>query len=326
MNIMEYFQSPVSIRLGVSLAHFFWQGLLIVLFAQTSVVLLAKNSSKIRYLIYMTSLIMMVLTLGITYSIIDTPPASKLLDPVTTNINSESPLSVPETGYAFPTGSETIESPVSESRHTIPETSPPIENKESPPSWNWEQFVPYTTGFYCIGVILMLGRLLLGLQGGQRLRKSSKPVENAGILTALSRQVRALGLSITPAIACCKRIMVPTVVGVLKPTILIPFAFTSGLNFEQVEMLLAHELAHIRRYDPLLNVIQRMIEALLFFHPAVWFLTRKIRIEREHCCDDLVLKAGGTATAYASSLVEVAQKTLLAASQRSLFGCKLGRS
>ena len=318
MNITEYFQSPVSIRLGVSLAHFLWQGLLIAFVAQSLMYLLAKNSSRIRYGLYMTSLIVMVLALGITYSIIDAPPSSKLPEPVTTNINSESPLSVLETEYAFPAESEATESPVSESMHTIPETSPLTENKESPQPWNWKQLVPYATGFYCIGVFLMIVRLFLGLQGGQKLRKSSKPVEDTGILTALSQQARALGLTITPAIACCKRIMVPTVVGVLKPTILIPFSFTSGLNFEQVEMLLAHELAHIRRYDPLLNVIQRMIEALLFFHPAVWFISRRIRIERENCCDDLVLKAGGIATTYASSLLEVAQKTLLAASQRTL--------
>jgi|GEM_PF-3081052 len=266
----------------------------------------------------MTGLMIMVLALGMTYSMIEAPQSSTPIIEKDEMENVGSSISVLETGDAYPVVTEPIELPLSESVHTIPETYPQEKTKPAPQPWNWEQFVPYATGFYCIGVILMIVRLFLGLQGGQRLRKFSKPVEDTRILSALSRQARSIGLSITPAITCCKRIMVPTVVGVLRPTILIPFSFTSGLNFEQVEMLLAHELAHIRRYDPLLNVIQRIIEAILFFHPAVWFLSRRIRIERENCCDDLVLKVGGTATAYASSLVEVAQKTLFAASQRTL--------
>lgn len=82
----------------------------------------------------------------------------------------------------------------------------------------------------------------------------------------------ALGLTFTPAVAYCKRIVVPTVVGVLKPAILLPFSFASGLSLQQVELLLAHELAHIRRYDPLVNILQRIIEAVLFLHPPVWFI------------------------------------------------------
>ena len=76
MSIMEYFQSPVSIRVGISLAHFLWQGFLIILLAQSVVILLAKRSAKSRYLIYMTSLLTMVLSLGLTYSIIDLPQSS----------------------------------------------------------------------------------------------------------------------------------------------------------------------------------------------------------------------------------------------------------
>ena len=72
------------------------------------------------------------------------------------------------------------------------------------------------------------------------------------------------------------------------------------LTPEQVEALLAHELAHVRRLDPLVNFAQRVIEALLFFHPAVWLVSHRIRVEREHCCDDVVVGAGASATAYAS--------------------------
>jgi beta-lactamase regulating signal transducer with metallopeptidase domain len=218
---------------------------------------------------------------------------------------------LPKTVEAIKTSS--VESP---SETEAPE---PITLTKLHSSIDWQRYVPYAVSLYFLGVIVMLGRLLLGLQGGQRLRKYSKPVDNPTILEALTLQVQALGLAFTPAIAYCKRVMLPTVVGILKPTILLPFSFTSGLRPEQVEMLLAHELAHIHRLDPLINVVQRVIEALLFFHPAVWFISRRIRIERENCCDDLVLEAGGTAAAYASSLVEMAQQTLRSTSQRLML-------
>ena len=89
--------------------------------------------------------------------------------------------------------------------------------------------------------------------------------------------------------------------------ILLPISAASGMTTEQIEILLAHELAHIRRYDHLVNLLQRLIEAVLFFHPAVWFISRRIRIEREHCCDDLVLAVGGKRLAYAESLLRMAE-------------------
>ena len=71
--------------------------------------------------------------------------------------------------------------------------------------------------------------------------------------------------------------------------------------------ILTHELAHLRRYDHLVNLLQRVVEALLFFHPAVWYVSRRISIERENCCDDLVLAAGAERLGYADSLVRVAE-------------------
>ena len=81
----------------------------------------------------------------------------------------------------------------------------------------------------------------------------------------MGRQATALGLRLRPVLAYCERVTVPTVVGVLKPMILLPFTLTSGLSPEQIESVLAHELAHLRRSDHLVNLLQRVIESLLFF-------------------------------------------------------------
>ena len=85
----------------------------------------------------------------------------------------------------------------------------------------------------------------------------------------------------------------PTVIGWLKPVVLLPASALAGLAPQQLEAILAHELAHIRRHDYLVNLLQTLVETLLFYHPAVWWLSRRIRIERENCCDDLAVSLCG---------------------------------
>ena len=91
-------------------------------------------------------------------------------------------------------------------------------------------------------------------------------------------------------------------IGWLRPVVLWPPALLAGLSVEQFESLLAHELAHVRRHDYLVNLVQTAIETLLFYHPAVWWLSRRIRHERECCCDDLAVAACGNRLSYARAL------------------------
>ncbi|MBN1343018.1 MAG: SUMF1/EgtB/PvdO family nonheme iron enzyme [Phycisphaerae bacterium] len=172
---------------------------------------------------------------------------------------------------------------------------------------DWDRYAPYTVSLYFFGVAAFLGRFLLACHGGHRLRRDACPVDDPAILSALARQAKLLRLSFTPGVAYCRQVLCPTVVGAIRPTILLPVSLLSGLTPEQVEVVLAHELAHIRRYDHLVNLLQRLIEAFLFFHPAVWYVTRRVRDEREHCCDDLVLTTGTRPLDYAGALVHVAR-------------------
>src|SRR6266700_8429858 len=98
---------------------------------------------------------------------------------------------------------------------------------------------------------------------------------------------------------------VPTVIGWLKPVVLLPVSALGGLAPQQLEAILAHELAHIRRHDCLVNLLQTLVETLLFYHPAVWWLSRRIRIERENCCDDLAVSLCGDPVAYATALADL---------------------
>ncbi len=89
--------------------------------------------------------------------------------------------------------------------------------------------------------------------------------------------------------------------------ILLPAALASGLSLDQLQTIVTHELAHIRRFDLLVNLLQRFVEAMLFFHPAVWYVSRRINIERENATDDMVLSAGFGPVHYADALVRMAE-------------------
>src|SRR5207247_9522060 len=100
-------------------------------------------------------------------------------------------------------------------------------------------------------------------------------------------------------------VQVPTVIGWMRPVVLIPASALAGLTPRQLEAVIAHELAHIRRYDYLVNLLQTAVEILLFYHPAVWWVSREIRQEREHCCDDVAVEVCGDALTYARALAEI---------------------
>jgi len=98
-------------------------------------------------------------------------------------------------------------------------------------------------------------------------------------------------------------VQVPAVIGWLRPVVLLPASALTGLSPLQLDALLAHELAHVRRGDYLVNLLQTVIETLLFYHPAVWWVSARVRQEREHCCDDLAVTVCGDAMVYARALV-----------------------
>jgi GWxTD domain-containing protein len=102
----------------------------------------------------------------------------------------------------------------------------------------------------------------------------------------------------------------PVVLGHFRPVVLVPLGFLAGLPPDHVEAILLHELAHIRRSDYLLNICQRLIEGLLFYHPAVWWISHMVRAERENCCDDMVVDLQGDAHGYAVALTTLEQNRL----------------
>ena len=143
---------------------------------------------------------------------------------------------------------------------------------------------------------------------------------------AADRVATQLGLSTLVRVVESRLVDTPTAVGWLRPVVLLPIAALTNLSPVQVEAILAHELAHIRRHDYLVNVMQTLAETLLFYHPAVWWVSRRIRAEREHCCDDVALTVCDDRVTYARALAELeagrtrSPRLALAATQGPLIG------
>jgi beta-lactamase regulating signal transducer with metallopeptidase domain len=160
--------------------------------------------------------------------------------------------------------------------------------------WIWLAGSPWVAAYVACGWF-----------GASRLKHGAIALEESALQSLFERCARTLNVR-GAVIAVGQRIASPMVVGVVRPIILIPASLVSSLTPEQWEMILLHELAHIRRHDNLVNLLQRLVEAVLFFHPAVWWASRWVRLEREHCCDAVVLARGTTAQAYAETLAVVA--------------------
>ncbi|MCP4898975.1 MAG: M56 family metallopeptidase, partial [bacterium] len=114
-----------------------------------------------------------------------------------------------------------------------------------------------------------------------------------------------LGLGVAVKVLQSTAIEVPTVIGWLRPVVLLPVSSLTGLDAQQLEAVLAHELAHIWRRDYLVNLLQVCAETILFYHPAVWWVSRQIREEREHCCDDAAVALTGDRMALAKALLKL---------------------
>ncbi len=149
--------------------------------------------------------------------------------------------------------------------------------------------VPWIVFAWSVGVMLLGIRLVCGGTLVLRLQRSAMRPKGDDPRLLVDRLAERMRIPHPVRIAESVRVAAPMVVGILRPVILIPMTALTGLTPRQFAMILAHELAHIRRHDYLVNLLQTVVETLFFYHPAVWWLSRQIRNERENCCDDVAM-------------------------------------
>jgi len=176
-----------------------------------------------------------------------------------------------------------------------------------PPSFSSkaEQYFPVVVAFYIIGILLQLFVIVKGYHQLSKLKKDSLNAIPDSWKVIFEDVIAKLKISKSIKFQLSSIVNVPLVIGYLKPVVLFPVALINQLDNDQVEAILIHELSHIRRNDFLLNLIKTAIETLLFYNPFVWMAGRFIHIEREHACDDLVLKITGKPLNYAHALLKL---------------------
>ncbi len=178
------------------------------------------------------------------------------------------------------------------------------------PGWHFEQALPWLVALWFVGVSVIGSRAFLHWRRLSRLvRHAAAPV--GAVSGKPGKLCRRFGISRTIRLLASPRVGTPMLLGWLKPVILLPASMLSGFTLQQIELIIAHELGHVRRGDYLFNLAQVVIETVLFYHPAVHWISRDVRDARENCCDDLVLTlADASPAAYARALANLEELRL----------------
>jgi len=266
---MAVFNHSMIEQLGLTLLHFLWQGTLIGVLYWLVLLIGRPASAQTRYTLAVSTLLALGLTPILTFFYIGSLGVSP--------------------------GSASIGEGVAVLQLAISATS----------TGQAATLLAWTVAGWVAGVLMLSLRLLMGWHYINRLKRSAKREALLHLVPVLDRLRSTMAIRKSVALAVSERIPSPVVVGWLKPLILFPPALITRLSPAQIEMILAHELAHIRRNDHLVNLIQIVIETLLFYHPVVALVSRRIRIERENACDDLAVRSTRDRLAYVEMLASL---------------------
>ena len=279
-HLESILKQPACQALGWALLHSLWQGTLVALATAGCNLTLRNSSARIRYAVNCLSLMLLlalpVITLALFVSRMPSPPAAGGGKGIAALV-----IPPPSRGFA----------PGVVQRSGIQEAVAPL--------------LPWIVAVWISGVIVLSARWLGAWTCLRRLRRSASlpiPPEWCRMLDDLKRRAAVAA----PVRLCANGlIQAPCVLGWLRPVIFMPVGAVTGLDQQALQALLAHELAHIRRHDYLVNLLQTVMDTLLFYHPAVWWVSGQVRIERENCCDDIAAELCGDRLTYARTLVDL---------------------
>lgn len=286
--IPDFFSAPLVAAVGWSLWHSLWQGTLLAVALGLLLVVLRQFSSQTRYVII--GLFMALFAATLPLNII------RLYEPA------------PVVPVAVAAGGETFSTPVE--RHSlairkqaaVPESSlaASIQNKFI---LYFEKHLPLLVMLWLMGILGLLLRYLGQFIYVQRLKHYGVTPFPAKWQELLVKLETRLKISRKVKYLESLRISTPFTIGWLKPVVLFPLGLATRLSAAELEVILLHELAHIKRHDFLFNVLQSLATILLFYHPAIYWMSRLLEEERENCCDDLVVGLTGQQDQYARTLI-----------------------
>ncbi|TWT85470.1 Regulatory protein BlaR1 [Posidoniimonas polymericola] len=311
LALFDWMDQTVCTRVCLTLLHSLWQFAVLA-----GVALLVERLARRVEATYATQvgLLLVGLTaLPATYLMIGEDAATAVAESAPVAVHQSPTAAAPSAPQEF----VIIESEVPAA--TAPPVVAPRAGNAAPqdaePAVSWQTVSQWLLVAYLAGVLLMLTRLAAALLHAHRLAARATPVAVGRHADYLRRIAERWNMAAAPALAMIPAGVTPKVVGLMKPTILLPGAALAGMTCEELELILRHELAHVRRHDMWANLMQRLAEALLFFNPAVWLLSRRISTFREYCCDELACETAAEQNAeeldprsrYAAALVRVVE-------------------
>ncbi len=292
MNLFSEILSDKLINaLGWSLFHIIWQGFVIAVFLGLLLWVLRNKTAHIRYLITFSSLLIFV---GLSVY----------------NFNNNFNTELSDQQFKIDqnyTENELLSIELKVENRTI------VSNQFISGLKNElikiDKYFPIVVNVWIIGLFIFVLKFILGFIYSNRLKfigtndvseKWTQSFQTIQSYLKVNRTIRYIESHL---------IKIPMVIGYFKPVVIIPVEMLTQMPFNQIEAIIAHEIAHIRRNDYILNVLQTIIETLFFFHPAVWYISNQIRKERENCCDDMALTVCRESMVYAKALVSVQELT-----------------
>jgi beta-lactamase regulating signal transducer with metallopeptidase domain len=288
MSLLAAFaDQPASQAAALALIHFLWQGAAVAVLLALANFWLRRSSARARYAAACAALAILCVLPAATFVRLRA---------------REGAAPAPVRGLA----AQSVAAPLLDAR-AIARVASKV-NPANPDAL--AQAAPWIVAGWLAGVGVLSLRFFGGFVAARRL--TSRHV--AGAESTLQQRFDRLAWRLGVHQPACIRLLesavvrVPTVVGIFRPAVLIPAGIATGMPACQLESLLAHELAHIRRRDALVGLLQAVAETLLFYHPAVWWASACIRVERENACDDLAVAVTGDAVAHARALLQLAQR------------------
>ncbi len=276
----QLFNSPFLYSLSLTLVHFLWQGLLVAFILKSLLFIIDKNKSKLRYTLSTLAMLSNALLAVLTFTMVYPD----------TNAGINSYLS------PIPLTSLVNELTQQNALLTYQELLPSI----------LAYSLPYISVLWLVTIVILSSKLLIEIRNVNNLPMHSSISPSLALSVRFDELAKQIKLTKTPKLLISLKAEVPMAIGWLKPVVLLPASMVTGLNSAQLEMLILHELAHIRRHDYLVNFLQTLIELLFFFHPGVHWIGKQMRNEREYCSDDIAVQHCGDAIAYAHTLTDTA--------------------
>jgi beta-lactamase regulating signal transducer with metallopeptidase domain len=299
------------VALGWTLVHFCWQATAVASAYAVMNQLTSRATSATRYAVALIALTLMPVVALATFV-----EELRIATPHQTNGNLS--LAVPE---KFATAPSPILREISQPS--------PVEDIGAWLKWRAELVLPWVDAVWMLGVLLLATRAFGGLWHLEQVKQRARGLVPQDVAHSFNRICHQVRVGRRVALLVSEEVISPLAMGVWRATVILPASAVLGLPIEELEAVMAHELGHIRRWDYVVNLLQTAVEGVLFFHPAVWWLSRTVRERREVCCDEIAVRSCAGAEVYARALLKLEEQRTrelrLALALEGCSGSLLGR-